>query len=136
MEQRAEQQGIDDWYRRIVAGLETEFKAETTQSALGFTADFRDTEFPREMGRVLNLLPDPEGSREDGLQFQIYTYRLAALCEVDESQIRELLPEDRNDDWQYAYEDFEGEWSGSEGNFRSDEEVETFLHGMRDLLDV
>lgn len=136
MEQRAEQQGVADWYRRIVAGLETEFKTETTQSALGFTADFRGMEFPREMGRVLNLLPDPEGSREDGFQFQIYTYRLAALCEVDEFQIRDLLPEDRNDDWQYAYEDFDGEWSGSEGYFRSDEEVETFIHGMKDLLGV
>jgi hypothetical protein len=137
MEQRAEQQGVADWYRRIVAGLETEFKTETTQSALGFTADFRETNFPRELGRVLNLLPDPEGGRGDGLHFQIYTYRLASLCGVDESQVRELLPKDRNDDWQYdAREDFDGEWSGSEGYFRSDEGVETFLNGMKDLLDV
>jgi len=134
MEQRAEQQGVADWYRSIVSGLETEFKTETTQSALGFTADFRDTDFPRGMGRVLNLLPDPEGDREDGLQFQIYTYRLAELCGVEDSKIRDLLPEDRNDDWQYTYEDFEGEWSGSEGYFHSDGEVDTFIRGIKGLL--
>ncbi len=133
MERRAERQGVADWYCRIGSGLENEFKTETTQSALGFTADFRDTEFPREKGRVLNLLPDPDGDREDGLQFQVYTYRLASLFEVDESQIRELLPEDRNDDWQYANEDFEGEWSGSEGYFHSEDEIRTFVDGIRDL---
>lgn len=70
-------------------------------------------------------------NREEGLYFQVYTYRLAARLNVREDVVRGLLPENR-EQWSYGTE-WNEKWSGVDGFFIADEQIDTFVEGMNDL---
>ena len=140
LEALADEQGIGEWYRTIVQEVEPLFqRAGTTRSSLAVMANLSDTRFEKGRGTVFSLWPDPDrwpDSRQEChgvLYFQVYTYRLAARCDVEEETIRSILPED-HDDWSYGGD--EEEWSGADGFFLSDEDVESFVEGITDLADT
>ena len=101
-------------------------------------ANLSDTRFEKGRGTVFSLWPDPDRwpdpqpDRDRALYFQIYTYRIAARCGVAEEAVRSILPED-HDDWSYGSD--EEEYSGADGFFQSDEDVESFVEGITDLAD-
>lgn len=137
LRKRAEEQGVGEWYQILIQELAPLFQTpETTQSSLSFKADLRDTRFDVRTGTIFSLWPDPalwpdtHQNRDEGLYFQVYTYRLAALLE--ENTIRDLLPDDQ-DDWDYGTGGSE-RWSGVDGFFQKDEEVEAFVEGLKDLV--
>lgn len=140
LRERAEEHGVGEWYRRIEKELGAHFKTpETTQSSLSFKADLSDTQFGVQTGTIFSLWPDPalwpdaRQNREEGLYFQVYTYRLAARLNEEEDTVRQLLPEDQ-EEWSYGTE-WNERWSGVDGFFQSDEEVEAFVEGVKDLVD-
>ena len=128
----AEENGVGDWYQYLKDEIGPHFKTGTTRSSLAFKANLRSTRFEKGRGVVFSLIPT-DSSEDDGLKFQIYTYRLAALCDVDPEKVERLLP-DNWTDWQYANESIEDEWSGAEGYFTEDQEVRSFVDGIRELL--
>lgn len=132
---RAEDNGVGEWYREIEKKLSTQFKTpETTQSSLSFKADLSETRFEIKTGTIFSLWPDParwpdhRDPQSGVLYFQAYTYRLAALLDVSEETIRNFLPESRAD-WDYAGSETE-KWIGVDGFFEADKEVEEFLGGI------
>jgi len=130
----AEERGVGMWYRRIVEVFDDLFPKSSTRSSLAFKADLSDTKYDRKSGTVFSLIP--KGSSEgEGLQFQIYTYRVAALFSVEPAAILNILPEHRDDSWRYTSERIEGEWSGSEGFFTTDDEVERFIEGFKQIVE-
>lgn len=139
LQQLAEEQGIGPWYRTLVQEVESLFQgSSTTRSSLSIKADLEDTRFGIQRGSVFTLWPDPSRwpddrqEESDGLYFRLYTHRVAALFEIEEERVRAFLPEN-HDDWQYADEDIENEYSGVDGVFQDEEEVETFISGLKEL---
>lgn len=137
---RADEHQVGAWYRTIENELGPLFKTpETTQSSLSFKADLSDTRFGIKTGTIFSLWPDParwpdHRTPKDGtLYFQVYTYRLAALLDVAEETIRELLP-DNQADWDYAGSDTE-KWIGVDGFFQAEEEVDTFVQEVKGLVE-
>jgi len=138
LRERAKENGVREWYRRIEKKLGDHFKTpETTQSSLSFKADLSDTQFGVQTGTIFSLWPDPalwpdaRQNREEGLYFQAYTYRLAARLGAEEDTVRNLLPEDR-DEWSYGTE-WNERWSGVDGFFQTDEEVDAFVDGLKNM---
>lgn len=139
LQQLADEQEVGTWYRNLVQGVEPLFRGATpTRSSLSFKADLEDTRFGIQRGTVFSLWPDPSrwpehrGNESEGLYFQLYTHRVAALYGIDEDNARAILPKVHND-WQYSNEEIEGAYSGVDGIFRTDEEVEAFISGFKGL---
>lgn len=140
LEAQADEQGVGDWYRSIAGALEAApfSNPVTTQSSISFYVDLRETEFDVKDGVVFSLRPDPDHwpsrheDREEGLYFQAYTHRLAVWSGRSEEEILEILPNDRTG-WRYASGNGEKEWTGVEGFFREEREVETFIAGIREV---
>lgn len=137
---RASEHGVRELYHPIEDELGPLFKTpETTQSSLSFKADLSNTRFGIQTGTIFSLWPDParwpdhRNPQDGALYFQTYTYRLAALLGASEETIRELLP-DSLADWDYAGSETE-KWIGVDGFFQTDEEVDTFVEGVKDLTD-
>lgn len=128
----AEENGVGRWYRYIEDEIDPIFKTGTTQSSLSFKADLRNTRFERRRGVVFSLIPT-DSSEGEGLKFQIYTYRIGALCNVEPEQVQQLLP-DNWAEWQYANESVENEWSGAEGFLTCEEEVRRFVEGIKEMI--
>jgi hypothetical protein len=138
---RAEEHGVREWYRAIEKKLSTQFKTpETTQSSLSFKADLSDTPFEVQTGTIFSLWPDPalwpdeRDSSRSGLYFQVYTYRLAARLEIEEETIRSLLPENQ-EEWSYGTE-WNERWSGVDGFFETEDEVEAFIEGIVECAEM
>jgi hypothetical protein len=60
---------------------------------------------------------------------------VAALYDVEEERVRTFLPE-IHDDWEYGDEEIEGSYSGVDGFFRDEEEIETFIGGLKRLASL
>jgi len=103
LEQLAAEAGVGDLYRYAVSSLETCLRKHTTRSSIGFAGLF-----DRSRKTVISLLPG-ESSRTDGLRYQLYKNRFAAL--VAQGVDLEALMPAFHEDWIYygsAGPDYEG----------------------------
>lgn len=123
----ADEREIGEIYRHFVADLNQFFKRHTTASSIAFTGDFDGSR-----KTVFSLIPS-KSSSEEGLHFQVYFHRLCQLFGIDEGDVLILLPE-RRENWIY-YEGAGQDYSGFAGYFRSVEEIEKFVTGLRNALD-
>lgn len=142
LDQLADEQGVGTWYRELVQQVDPLFRGSTpTRSSLSIKANLEETRFGIQRGTVFSLWPDPgrwpEHRRDEseGLYFQLYTHRVAALYDVEEERVRTFLPE-IHDDWEYGDEEIEGSYSGVDGFFRDEEEIETFIGGLKRLASL
>ncbi len=84
--------------------------------------------------RVIFRLRPPVSNTKDGLRFELYSKRLAALFGFSSDALIPMLPKEHKD-WIYWTTTPEGErdsWSGYEGYFKTADEVDKFL-GWIDL---
>lgn len=132
LREMADDRGVGEMYRRLEQGIDPLFSTSTRRSAIAFETSLRDTEFDRKRGVVLTLVPK-DSSEQEGLHFWIYTYRLVAKYETEPDQIQSLLPANWVD-WQYTSKNVGKEWKGAEGYFTSDQEVQTFVEGMTEIV--
>ena len=122
LEELAEQNGVGELYRRLVAGLRGVFKTDTTRSSLGFSAELQDTR-----RRILSLLPE-ESSAVHGLRFQVYIQRLKTLFALSDQEAVSLLPASR-EPWSYPGHK-EPEYSGFQGYFTTAMDVDRLVRGL------
>lgn len=120
LEQRAEQHGVGDLYRRLVAGLEQYFHKASTRSSISFKAPFGDSR-----KAVINLIPDSSNS-EQGVMFQVYSNRLRDHLGATDEEIMEMIPR-RREPWEYPSSEGGPDWRGFQGGFASQAEIDRFI---------
>ena len=118
LDELAEKHEVGPLYRQVVAALEIPLFKRTTQSSLAFYGKF-------ETGRkvLFSLIPS-DSSREAGLRFQVYLWRLAEFLSSSPDDVLRTLP-DNSEDW--AYESGEDkDWAGYTGFFQNEDDVAQF----------
>jgi len=122
LDQLAEQNGVNELYRRLVTGLEEHLQKHTTRSSIGFSGIF-----DKSKKNVISLLPG-ESNQSDGLRFQLYIERFKKLFGLSEAVALSLLPQ-RRQPWRY-YEAASDDYSGFCGYFANESEVDALLRGL------
>lgn len=129
LEQMADSAEVGDLYRRMVSGIGSLLKRDTTASSIRFSGDFDGSRLV-----VFSLLPG-RSSKVRGLHFQLYFERFCNLFGVDPDVVARLLPND-HERWSYtSTTTHDPHWSGFSGYFATEREVETFLEGLRRFSD-
>ena len=123
LQEIADEKGVGNLYRMLIAGLDNYFGKGTTISSFVFLGKYKGSS----RRTIISLIPT-KSSADQGLLFQIYYYRFLECLEADAEKVLTLLPEQR-ENWQYASQPGE-EWSGFEGYFKTEDEVEHFLKGL------
>jgi hypothetical protein len=117
--------GVGPMYMTIVEALGELMKKGTTRSSLRFLGEYHGS--PRV---VFSLIPG-ESTQEKGLKFQVYLRRLCEALGLSDEQALQLLPSNRKE-WAYpGAEEKTEDWSGYEGFFQSEADVQRFLKGLR-----
>ena len=122
LEEIAEKEGVVSLYRDLFRGLNERLYKGTTLSSAAFYGDVDGS-----VKVIFSLIPT-KSSSEQGLCFQVYSKRFQTFFDIDEDALVQLLPSAKTP-WSYisnAHED----WSGFEGFFTTEEEVERFLRGL------
>lgn len=126
LEEIAENNKVSNLYQKLVNGLEGKFFKGTTRSQINFKGNVFEKN-----SAIFNLLP-PKSSDEKGLAFEIYFERFTNYTGLSDERTLEILPINRST-WSYQGARV-SEWSGYEGFFVSDEEVEKFLNGLQNVV--
>lgn len=122
----AENNGVGQIYKVLENGLEKKFIKRKGKTMLRFKGKIEGK------GRaIFNLTPE-ESSKEKGLHFQVYLSRFAAYTNLDEEEVSSLLPSNKKE-WKY-YPNADEDYSGYEGYFVSENEVEKFLSGLQNVI--
>jgi len=128
LEEIAENKGVGELYLKLVNGLEGKFYKATTRSQINLRGSYNDS-----IKTIFNLIPE-KSSGESGLWFEIYFWRFIDYTELSEQKVFEILPTNRKE-WSYPGASVKDlHYSGYEGSFVSDEEVEKFLSGLQNLV--
>lgn len=118
----AEEVGIQDLYGHAVSAFERHLQKQTTRSSIAFVTSFHDGS--HKGGVVLSLWPGPRDSTADGLKYQLYKHRFAALTGLTEKEVEDRMPVSR-EDWRYSYDTDDADWwVGFEGYIRTTEEID------------
>ena len=126
LEEIAENNDVGEIYRKLINGLEKKFIIKTRQTMLSFKGNIESS-----TKAIFNLLP-PKSSGEKGLAFEIYFERFTNYTGLSDERTLEILPINRST-WSYQGARV-SDWSGYEGFFVSDEEVEKFLNGLQNVV--
>jgi hypothetical protein len=101
LEESANNAGVGDLYRSLLARLELVFTSHTTRTAIAFTGEFSGST------KVLFSFIPGQSDRQHGLRFQLYSNRLVALLGITMDRLRQALPSgtepwsyDRGPDWE------------------------------------
>jgi hypothetical protein len=121
----ADENDVGRYYSQLVSALERHFSKVRTRSTLTFAGRFGDSR-----NALLNLLP-PESDPEKGLRFQVYIHRFATFFDVDPESVLAIFPSPL-DKWEYLPNADVG-YQGYAGYFSSDQEVQRFVEGLRQL---
>ena len=114
--QLAEESGVQDLYQHAISSFDQALRKHTTRSSIGFAGLFDGSR-----KNVISLLPG-ESSEGEGLKYQIYKNRFAALVGQVDTEVEALMPTS-HEDWIYqsnAGTDYEG----FEGFIRSRKEID------------
>lgn len=120
--------GVSDWYNQLVAGLSPSFNGtRTNMSALGFVGkNVAGTKKPV----ILSLIPG-KSSPDKGVAFELYLAKLADYCMTISDTIESFLPANREEfHFNNCYEPL---WSGYQGYFSTEQEINDFISGIRAL---
>ena len=131
LEEIAKQNGVNEIYSTLVENVKDYFESSrTTRSSIGF-----EGKNIGEIGKgvIFNLIPSKSNS-ETGLKFQVYSNRFSQYFNCTKEELINILPKNIHD-WVYESSDGSEDWVGYEGYFKTDEEVDTFLEGFRNLGD-
>ena len=122
LEKLAEASGVQDLYHHAAAAFARHLQRHTTRSTIGFAAVF-------DGGRknVVSLLPG-ESSITDGLRYQLYKNRFAALSVLTEAEVEALMPES-HDHWVYSLTGG-SDWEGFQGYIKTREEVDRLADAL------
>lgn len=123
LQDAADKAGVAPLYRALEEGLGGPFQRGTTRTSLRFSAEFKDT-----TRVVLSLIPK-DSSAENGLAFQVYLLRLCEVLGLSEDETRRLLPPNR-EEWAYTDGRDDPDWSGYQGYFQNQDEVDQFIRGV------
>jgi len=126
LEEIAENNGIGELYRKIVKGLEEKFTVTTRRTMINFYGSIENSK-----KAIFNLVPQ-NSNTEKGVYFQIYLKRFIEYTNLSEELVFNILPLNRKY-WKY-YETATEDFSGFDGFFVSDEEVEKFLNGLQNIV--
>ncbi len=124
LQSSADEAGIGTIYRALETGLAGVFKKDTTRSSLRFRGEFEGSQ-----RAVFSLIPG-RSSEEEGLRFEVYLYRLCQMLDLQESEALALLPESK-EVWSYPGSEGDRNWSGFQGAFRSLDEAQRFMDGVK-----
>ena len=117
---------VGDRYAKLIAGLDGKFTISTGRTILRFTGNINNTS-----KAIFGLVPEKSNS-SDGVYFQIYLARFSTYTGLTEETVLSILP-NKKSPWKY-YESADDEYSGFEGYFESDSEVEKFLNGIQNIV--
>jgi len=120
LDQRADEQGVGELYRKLVAELRPFFDStQTTRSNIQFVLKLEDGS-----GTALNLIPE-ESDKARGVYFQLYSVRLGRVLKLDSETLAKALPEG-SQPWKY-YSTAPPEYSGFAGYFRAYDEAKPLI---------
>ena len=120
---QAQNSGVEELYEYAVASFGRCLRRHTTRSSMAFTGQLDGGN-----KGVVNLLPLPkDSSRPDGLHYQLYKHRFAALAGLTEEGAAALMPASR-EDWEYAPDD--PDWAGFKGFIRTCEEIDRLADAL------
>ena len=126
LEEVAESNGVGELYRRIVKGLEGKFITKTRRTMLSFRGNIENN-----TKAIFNLVPE-KSSATEGIYFQIYLLRFVDYTGLSEEIVLNILPSNKQI-WRY-YEGADENYSGYDGFFVNDEEVEKFLSNLQNVI--
>lgn len=115
LERLAEESGVQDLYQRAVSAFARDLQRHTTRSSIGFAGLFDGSR-----KNVISLLPG-ESSTADGLRYQLYKNRFAALTGLTEAEVEALRPAS-HDYWIY-YASAGSDYEGFQGFIKTREEI-------------
>lgn len=121
--QLAEESGVHDLYQYAVTSLEQILQKHTTRSSIGFAGVFEGSR-----RNVISLLPS-ESSDAEGLRYQLYKNRFAALVDRPCTEVEALIPAS-HDDWIY-YSSAGSDYEGFQGFIRSRDEIDRLVAALR-----
>ncbi|MGD9563162.1 MAG: endonuclease NucS domain-containing protein [Pyrinomonadaceae bacterium] len=127
LEQVADEKGVGDFYRQLFSGLEAKFIVRTGRTMLRFRGRIDDNKWKA----LFNVVPE-KSSVEDGLYFQIYTTPFSKYSGLNPEVILSSLPSSKRS-WKY-YEGADEDFSGYDGFFNRDEEIEKFLQAVQNIV--
>lgn len=117
----AQESGVQELYNYVVESFERHLRRGTTRSTMRFTGRLGGGNKV-----VVSLLPG-QSSSADGLHYQLYKHRFAALAGLSEEEVEALLPAS-NKDWEYGPDD--PDWAGYEGFIRTREEIDRLANPL------
>ena len=117
----AEASGVQDLYGHALAAFERCLKMRTTRSTMGFVGRLGGGDKV-----VVSLLPG-QSSGADGLHYQLYKHRFAALAGLTKAEVEALMPASCRP-WEYSPDD--PDWAGFDGNIRSPEEIDRLANAL------
>ena len=117
---------VGDRYGNLTGGLEGKFTISTGRTMLRFTGNIGNTS-----KAIFGLVPEKSNSLQ-GVYFQIYLNRFSSYTGLDEETILGILPANKSP-WKY-YANADDDYSGFEGYFVNDGEVEKFLNGIQNVV--
>lgn len=126
LEEVAENNRVGELYRKLATGLERKFIIKTRRTMLSFKGNLENS-----TKAIFNLVPE-KSSATEGLYFQIYLLRFIDYTGLSEETVLSLLPANRKN-WKY-YEDADENYSGFDGFFANEEQVEKFLNGLQNVI--
>jgi len=118
-EELAERRGVKTLYHPFVSRLRPHFSIYSMKTIVGFYGHLDGG-----LRALLALYP-AESSREQGLHFTLYLWRLAKYLGVEPECLKSVLP-DSIDDWKYT-SNSDQDASGVSGYFRDVNEVDRFV---------
>lgn len=117
----AQASGVQALYDHALASFERHLRKRTTRSTMGFTGQLGGGNKV-----VVSLFPGQSSSR-DGLHYQLYKHRFAALAGLTEEGVAALMPASR-EDWEYGPDD--PDWAGFAGFIRTREEIDRLADAL------
>jgi len=120
--QLAEEAGVEDLYQHAVSSFEQALQKHTTRSSIGFAGLFEGSR-----KNVISLLPG-ESSEAEGLRYQLYKNRFAALVGQVDTEVEALMPAS-HEDWIY-YPSAGSDYEGYQGFIRSRDEIDRLANAL------
>ena len=117
----AQECGVQELYDHALVSFERHLRKRTTRSTMGFTGRFGSSSKV-----VISLLPG-QSSGSDGLHYQLYKHRFAALADLTEEEVGGLMPASRKH-WEYVPDD--PDWEGFEGFIQTCEEIDRLANAL------
>lgn len=125
LRQLTEDNDVGDYYTDIVSTMEKYFSKRRTRTTLTFAGRFGESSYA-----LMNLIPG-ESDPEKGLRFQIFINRFASFFDADSETAVTIFPQPL-EYWEY-YTNAPESYQGYAGYFTSDQDVQRFVEGLRNL---